>query len=498
MGVMTFHLPSLLPPGAQAAIDCARFAGGYDRTPFPTSTRIANGLLSLTRAQNESGYIVVPWPIPDIGFPVTTSATLRERAEPYRLLVELARGKINQIRTQTAEWELLGLPLDSETAEELAAATRAFGQAALDPVADTADLAATEALTRAYRAADRASRLYAYTCLKIRKGHEDGIPTAWGCRLDRRPNPAEEFHLLEAFNAVRLVPNWAAIEQQESRYDWTELDDRVDWAIDRGLRVSVGPLIDMTEDRLPAWLADWHGELPSIAAFFCDFVETAIHRYRDRITDWLLCSGFNHANILGLTEDDRLRLAARLLDAARAADPNTRLIIGLTQPWGDYLDRDDYTYSPLVFADTLLRSGLSVGGFELELVAGDSPVASFLRDPMDTLQMLELFGVLGTPIELMFRHPGRPVSGSKATIDLTQPTRTWRSSDSEQSQAEWGELIALLGLCLPHIRAIYWGQWADTPDDASGLVTTDGQPKLLLSEFKRLRIDYLWRPEPPP
>jgi hypothetical protein len=498
MGVMTFHLPSPLPPGCREAIDRARFAGGYDHTPFPTAVRVEEGLLTLSRAQNESGFVLVPWPVADIGFPVSTSATLRERPEPYRLLAELARGKINQLRTQAAEWELLGLSLDADTTADLAAATRAFGQAALDPDAAAADAAAIDALARAYRASGRAARLYADTCLNIRKRHEDGLPTAWGCRLDRRPEPAAEPHALEAFNAVRLVPNWAAIEPNESRYDWATFDDLVDWAVGRGLRVSIGPLIDMGGGRLPAWLGDWNGELPSVAAFFCDFVETAVHRYRDRVTDWLLCSGFNHASTLGLTEDDRLRLAARLLDAARAADPEARWVVGLAQPWGDYLDRDEFTYSPLVFADTLLRSGLPVGGFELEVVAGDHPTASLLRGPMDTLRMLELFGVLGTPIELMFRHPGRQPGAPAPPADQTQLARTWRASDGEAAQAEWGEIVALLGLCLPHVRSVYWGQWADTPDDPSGLVTAAGRPKPLLDALKRLRIDILWRAAPPP
>src|SRR5204863_7106751 len=111
--------------------------------------QLTDGLLTLSRAQNESGYVLVPWPVPDFGFPVTTSATLRERPEPYRLLAELARGKINQVRTQAAEWEMLGLPLDPATAEELAAATKAFGRAVLSPVAADADAAAEEALIRA-------------------------------------------------------------------------------------------------------------------------------------------------------------------------------------------------------------------------------------------------------------------------------------------------------------------------------------------------------------
>jgi hypothetical protein len=150
-----------------------------------------------------------------------------------------------------------------------------------------------------------------------------------------------------------------------------------------------------------------------------------------------------------------------------------------------------------VFADTLLRSGLPVTGFEVELVAGDRPGASLLRDGMDTLRLLELFGVLGVPIEVMFRHPGHSGSGTLPTPDLSQPARTWGGSDGEEAQAEWGELVALLNLCLPHVKAVYWGQWADDQAEPAGLVTAAGRPKPLLDVFKRIRIDTLLRPTPP-
>jgi hypothetical protein len=491
MGVMTFLLPSPLPPEARLAIERARFAGGYDHTPFPTACEVVDGRLILSRAQNESGYVTVPWPVPGIGFPVSTSATLREREEPYRLLVELARGKINQVRTQAAEWELLGLTLDAETAADLAAATKAFGRASMSEDAADADAAATAALAGAYRAAARASRLYADTCVRIRRGYEAGIQTAWGCRLDARPDADGERLFLEAFTAARLVPNWAAIEPVESRYDWTAVDALVEWAVGHGLKVSIGPLIDLGDERLPAWMSDWHGELPSVAAFFCDFVETAIHRYRDRVSEWLLCSGFNFTTALGLTEDDRLRLSARLLDAARAADPDARWMVGLAQPWGDYLDRDDFTYSPLVFADTLMRSGLPVTGFEVEVVGGDRPGASLMRDGMETLRMLELFGVLGVPIDLMFRHPGRVGPAGGHTTGVNGPPQTWRAEDDEAAQSDWGESLARIGLCLPHVRSVFWGRWADHGDDTAGLVTADGRPKRLLETFKTIRSGVL-------
>jgi hypothetical protein len=486
MGVMTFHIPAKMPHGARAAVDLARFAGGYDHTPFPSDVLVKGEQLTLTRSQNESGYVTVPWPVDGVGFPVTTSATLRERAEPYRLLVELARGKVNQVRSQVAEWDMAGVGTPADTRAVLLAATKRFGTASLDPNGAEADAAAGRVLADAYAAADKAVAGFADS-IRGKGGHRP----QFGCRIGERPAAADEGKFLAAFTAARLTPNWPRIEPQQARYDWSQLDDLIDWAARSGLRPSVGPLIDLGGP-LPAWLNDWRGDPPSLAAYFCDFVETAVDRYRKKVTDWVLCSGFNHTDALGLAEDDRLRLAARLLDAARAADPDARWVVGLAQPWGDYLDNDKYTYSPLVFADTLLRSGLPVAGFELELIAGLGPNASRLRDRLDAYRLFDLFSVLGVPIEVVLKHPGKPPASDSSVAStipgLGMPTGLWNGSEDAAAQAVWGERMAHLGLSLPTLKAVYWGQWDDTLADPSGLVPVGGGPlKPLYHALARVR-----------
>src|SRR3954466_15947010 len=109
MGSMTFLLPNPVPPPAAAAVRRACFAGGYDQTPVPTRVDVQGNRLVVSRALSESGFLLVPWPVDSLSPFVTTTATLRERPEPYSLLVELARGKLNQVRMQAAEWGDFGL-----------------------------------------------------------------------------------------------------------------------------------------------------------------------------------------------------------------------------------------------------------------------------------------------------------------------------------------------------------------------------------------------------
>ena len=48
---------------------------------------------------------------------MTSSGTLMERSAPYHIAIELARGKINQLRCQVSEWTLGGLLMPDTLAE---------------------------------------------------------------------------------------------------------------------------------------------------------------------------------------------------------------------------------------------------------------------------------------------------------------------------------------------------------------------------------------------
>lgn len=438
MGTVTFLLPDPLPPEAARCLERSCLAVGYDQSPVPTRRKIEADRLELTKDTTESGYLTVPWPVPSAGTPVCHSATLREQPEPYHLVLELARGKLNQVRNLTAEWESIGMAVDASDRADLDEATRLFGRAAIDPVAPDGTALASRVLDLSLRLSDRLTRTFAEQLLHTRLAESGKLITGIGCRISRVPPDEERGRIAEACTAVRLTPDWRAIEPTEAGYDWAEFDALVDWTTGAGLQVSVGPLIDLGGS-FPGWLAEWGGDLPSVAAFACDFVETVVRRYQDRVHTWQVFSGFNHADALGLGEDDRIRLAARLLEAARQTDPEGEWVIGLAQPWGDYLASEDYTYSPLVFADTLMRAGFTLAALDLELAFDGGGRSSRHRDPLEVYRILELFSVLGVPLEVTV--------GTKSVPDGGPP-------GCEETALE-------LAVALPQIRAVFWQRFAD-------------------------------------
>ena len=467
MGSVSFIVPDSVPPDARRCLDRACLAGGYDVTPVPTARILDGDRLTLTKDANESGYLMVPWPVAGFGTPVTLSATLRERVEPYHLLVEMVRGKLNHLRNQTAEWEGIGLSLEPDILTAIADATHRFGAVVADPTTPAAVAEAQAVLQQAYRLADRVTREFTAQLLATRLSENGRLLTRLGCRVSAPPGTGGPAAFTGQFNAVRVVPDWASVEATESNYDWSGLDALVDWACGAGLSVSLGPLIDLAHGPFPRWLHQADGDLPGVAAYVCDFAETVVHRYRDRVRTWQAFAGFNHADALGLGEDDRLRLAARLLESVRQADPDAELVIGIAQPWGDYLTSEHRSYSPIVFADTLMRAGFSFAALELELLTGPGDRAGARRDLLDTFRVLDLFGVLGIPLEVVVGE-----------------------SRTDKSPATAGAVVEL-ATALPHVRGVYWEAWDDGPAARLPACAVRSAGADLPQVFRALRSQYL-------
>ena len=97
------------------------------------------------------------------------TATLAERPAPYVLAVELARGKLNDVRNQLADWTQMGLRSSPELEQELNTAQHAFIRAATSADQPEACLAAAQS---SLRSASQAGDLLieAYYALTKRSG----------------------------------------------------------------------------------------------------------------------------------------------------------------------------------------------------------------------------------------------------------------------------------------------------------------------------------------
>lgn len=495
MGTMTFHLPANLPAEAARELKRTCMAGGPDNMPWPTSLNFTPGLLSVSRVVDESGYLMVPWPIEGRGLLMGASATLIERSRPYTLLLELARGKVNQVRCQTSDWRSGGLVVAPELEQLLREVGLAFAHAVAGVTPEETGQQAQIALDLAYQAAGQLVSAYITQVFHVRHQRQTKLDSTLGCRLGKTiPPPNLAAQMTAAFNNACLPISWGLVESEEATYRWDECDALVDWAVKQKWEITAGPLIDFSSAQLPAWLWQWERDLPALASFMCKFVETAMRRYRNRIRRWQLTAGCNCANLLSLSEDDLLGLTYRLAESAKQVDPSLELIVGIAQAWGEYLALSETTHSPFLFADTLIRAGVNLAALEIELVMGVTPRGSYCRDLLEISRLLDLYALLGVPLYVTLGYPSSANADADSDPDLRVEGGRWGNGFTPEVQAAWTAEVTPLVLCKPYVQGARWTHFRDAEAHQfphCGLADRRDNLKPALQKLRELRETHL-------
>jgi hypothetical protein len=284
------------------------------------------------------------------------------------------------------------------------------------------------------------------------------------------------------------------VEPSEGEYAWTASDELLDWAITAGFHVVGGPLIDFNSSGLPHWLWMWEKDLSGIASFMCDYVRSAVKRYKGRVRMWQLTAAANSSHLLGLGEEEQLWLTVRLAEAARQVDPGVELVVGLAQPWGDYMAGSLRSHSPFVFADTLIRSGLNPAAIDLEIVMGVHPRGSYCRDLLDASRLIDLYALLGVPLQITLGLPSSAQPDTNANAELAVGAGQWLDGFTPAVQAEWAADLARLALCKPNVCSVVWAHLSDAEPHLfpwCGLVDVHGKTKPALERLGQLRGAHL-------
>ena len=494
MGVMRF----LIQPGSQLEqwpeIHRA-YMCGFDQTVHATRIEIEGSILICRRQVSESGKLHIAWPVAGFGKPVVGTASLPERQEPYLLPLELARGKIVQLRNQYAAWESAGMQMPQEYIPLNNAAHSLFAKA----VASQHDLVrcgqfADQALERAFQAAELLTQSYSQQSLAVRHRRYSQIPTLVGAYLPSELEGPWQEAYLEAFNTGAVSVKWRNIEPVEGEYHWELFDSQVDWCEDNRLVVRGGPLLDLAPQGMPDWLMRWESDIWNLQSFVCDFVETAIRRYQGRVRMWEVAARGNSGGGMAITEENRLGLVAKALEIARQVDEEAQLFIRVDQPWAEYQARGQHRLSPIQFSDGLIRAGLGLSGINLEIAVGYAPRGSLSRDLLDFSRLIDTWSTLGLPLHVTLAFPSAAAHDPLANVDLEVESPLWKRPWSEASQAEWIDLYLPLLIAKPAVTGVFWNHLSDaTPHifPNAGLIDATGKVKPGLQSIARQRAAYL-------
>lgn len=494
MGTMKFILPPRLSAEALEELEWTSVASGQDNMPLHAEITLKPGEMTVCRSQDESGIILAPWQVNGCGQIMSRTATLMERDRPYHLLLELARGKTNQVRSQAADWVMGGLQMTASVERQLRQATRAFAKTVVGDGSSNETAALQNALAESYQAADLLVGSYVSQVFDLRHQRQARFDTLQSCRLTSVPgaNVADAF--AETFNAIGLAIPWSRVEARQGEYDFRGIDAVVEWAQAKKLPIIGGPILDFAGPNLPDWLWTQELDLPSQAGVMADFMEIVLNRYRSRVRIWQPVAACNYSQVLGRNDEELLWLTVRLCEAARNIDGGLELIAGIAQPWGEYLGVHERCYSPFLFADQLVRSGLKLSGLDLEMVMGPWPRGSYCRDRLETSRLLDLYSLLGLPLQVTLGYPSSAAGDPQADPDLKVAGGRWGAEFSPEIQSRWADDFAGLALCKGPVRAVQWSHWSDAEPHLfpnSGLVAATGQIKPALAHLQRLRQEHL-------
>jgi len=494
MGLLKFRIPSPLPEPRLAELRRS-YVTGLDRTPGRLSVEIRRDLLLCQRGTTESGRLFAPWPIDGHGTPIVGTATLGERPEPYSLVVELARGKLNDVRNQMADWKQMGLRVTPELDDVLAAGLRAFFRATTsrdDPAASAAS--AGKSLSLASEASQALIDTYVAQVLQNRLA-SGKLTTQLAVGLDGDPSAMPWApKVLPSFNAAQLQASWKSLAPTEGKLRWEDLDAQLAWASKQKLAVQAGPIIDLRPGALPDWIWLWAGDFDSILGMAVDVVRQAVARYKGKVPLWTLIHRAGSSDILGMSEEDQIRLTARLLQVARQADPAAQFLVGLDRPWAEWMASSTFQLGPLHLGDYLARAELGMAGIALEIAPGYSAPGSHLRDLLDFSKLLDLYALLNYPLHLCIAMPSASAPDAKAEPHVQVERDQWPTAPTEASQVGMAARWIALAVAKPFVRSVTWRQL----DDASphiyphaGLIRPNGTPKPLLEWLKNFRADLL-------
>jgi hypothetical protein len=208
---------------------------------------------------------------------------------------------------------------------------------------------------------------------------------------------------------------------------------------------------------------------------------------------WHCASRINVGPALALSEEERLKLAVRIIEIVRQIDPKPPAVLFFDQPWAEYMGRRDVVLSPFDFADAIVRAGLGLTGLGLECNLGFEG-GTFPRDLLAVSRLVDQWSQLTVPLHFAINIPSGEGPDPMAIGHHPPRPGIVPGGFDEASQCRLAERLISLLLARPTVQGILWNTASDAePHEMphSGVFGADGRPKPLLDALARLRRDHL-------
>jgi len=449
MGEFKFRLPTSWSLERRQA--SAIHTVGIDGIPWPCKVSTDEDVLTVRRNRNESGKTYIPWPCDARGELLISTATLLEQATPYPLLTELARGTLNRLRNQISIWEEGGLAIPPEIHAAVSTSAMHLGSSILnsDPVEQ--DAKAKLSLDCSIDAIFQVSEEFGKQVTQFRKS-SGKMNQFWLANTISPKRAVKEGVDAEGFELVRMT------------------FDQLASCGDEGLkkRVIAGPFLDASVNGMPKALVD-AGDFNTKKKILVDNCRSHLNELPSSASLLHVIGGLNGMGHRNLSYPNQLELATTLLNEVSDSNVEIPTMVSFDFPWAERLASAVGGSHPLQIADSLLRQGAQISFLGIEVNLGYWPNGSMLRDPLQWIDMLDLWTQLGIPLIVLLRMPTWATAGSDDGGELppvTSSDRRINTFDTKSDAVRISYLKTILPMLVarPAVQGIIWSQWLDGDD----------------------------------
>jgi hypothetical protein len=370
---------------------------GLDGTPMPCKVRVDRNspevvhgpIVHIARNQNESGHVYFSFPHPHRGEMLLSTGTLPVAEEAYDMLKELARGTLNRLRNQLSIWEEGGLQVPEEFHHQINLAVHDLAQSIMAGSPTEQDALATRAIVRTVDLIFEISWRFAQQISRYRCEHPE-MPGFW--------------------LSITVPPDLRAVCQAKGDFDILRIKelDFIDGEVKSLAKLNspliVGPWLDASQGGLPLSLIDVGDHSARRQTILTD-LRSALEQLPANVNLIHLVSGINGIGHRHLSYPQQIQLVVDMLQLVDDSLIEVPVMISFDFPWAERLAGAVGGIHPLQIADSILRQGVPVSFFGLEVNLDYSPCGSAVRDPLQWIDLIDIWNQLEVPIVILLRAP---------------------------------------------------------------------------------------------
>lgn len=445
---------------------------GIDGIPWPCKVNLDGRTLVIQRNRDESGHVFVAFPFEKYGDLVVSTGTLPESPQSYCLVTELARGTANRLRNQIAVWQDGGLKIAEEIHELTRESVSLLGQAILQSDKKSKSETARRALEKSMAAIFEISKSFGEQIVPVRRQQATEARFWMGVRSGQEPQLQSSLDC--KFADLVQLPS-GSIESAPSK------------------PTILGPLLDASpngfSEKLLA-LDDFEARKAQVLAGTRDVFK----RLPSSVKLVHAVSGLNGTGHRHLSYPQQLQLTSELIQTIEDSSSELPVMISFDNPWAERLAWSVGGTHPLQIADSLLRRGVRISMLGLDINLDYWPSGSAIRDPLQWIELIDVWSQLGLPLVICIRTPSGESDSNGVAGGSGSAVNRPRSVLSDEQRFEVLRKVIPMLIARPIVHGIVWQQWGDTDDPRfpdGGLVDSFGKEKSSCGFIKELRSDWL-------